>query len=235
MTRLTRRSALAGFGLVVVLGVIGLLLAGSADERPNSFYLNVAPTGVVALVHQGQIACEGPIPVPITSGAIKTFLAVANPPSGGVRLTIRDVGSSRVLATGEARSPYAGDTDASPVAELSTPIPAGRTISVCFRTLGSQRINLVGSGSLSAETLRFAGRTSPVVAALTFLRPRPKSVLSLIPTIFRRASLFRPTWVGAWTFWVLLVGLLATFALAGWAIAQAAREDSDSSERTAAQ
>jgi hypothetical protein len=38
-------------------------------------------------------------------------------------------------------------------------------------------------------------------------------MFSLLPTIFSRAALFRPGWVGAWTFWALLVALTVAVPL----------------------
>ena len=54
------------------------------------------------------------------------------------------------------------------------------------------------------------GRTpSNLALALVFTAPHPASVISLIPTIFRRAALFHPAWMGAWVFWALLGAMLA--------------------------
>jgi hypothetical protein len=70
-----------------------------------------------------------------------------------------------------------------------------------------------------------AGRSA---LALLFLREHPRSLLSLVPTIFRRASLFRPGWVGPWTYWLLSAALLGAFGLAGVAVTRAARSDETS-------
>jgi hypothetical protein len=57
----------------------------------------------------------------------------------------------------------------------------------------------------------------PNRVALWFL-PREheqRSILSQLPAIFDRASLFRPGPVGPWTFWVLLFGVMPLLAYAG--------------------
>jgi hypothetical protein len=69
------------------------------------------------------------------------------------------------------------------------------------------------------------GRNLGSAAAIVLLRSQSSSVLSLLPTIFRRAALFRPTWMGEWTFWVLLAALVAAFPLAALAVASATADD----------
>jgi hypothetical protein len=61
--------------------------------------------------------------------------------------------------------------------------------------------------------------------SLVLLSQSQRSLLAWLPTAFSRASLWRPSWVGAWTFWVLAGGLLATFALAVLAVLKAAEDD----------
>ena len=55
----------------------------------------------------------------------------------------------------------------------------------------------------------------------------PQSLFSMLPTIFRRAMLFRPTWVGAWTFWLLAAAVLGAFALGAVAVARASSADAE--------
>ena len=58
-----------------------------------------------------------------------------------------------------------------------------------------------------------------------FLTQSLRTALSLVPDIFRRAALFHPAWVGAWTFWLLLgVLLLVVPGLLGLAVRAATRQ-----------
>ena len=61
--------------------------------------------------------------------------------------------------------------------------------------------------------------------SLALLSDGDRSLLGSLPTAFSRASLWRPSWVGAWTFWVLAIALLATFGLAVVAVISAAGDD----------
>jgi hypothetical protein len=63
--------------------------------------------------------------------------------------------------------------------------------------------------------------------SLVLLNDGSGSLLDSLSTAFARASLWRPGWVGAWTFWGLTVALVATFGLAVIAIADGARADGD--------
>jgi hypothetical protein len=53
-------------------------------------------------------------------------------------------------------------------------------------------------------------------------------MLALVPDAFERAALFRPAWVGAWTFWVLLGLVVAGMPLLLMAAYRSAVIDSTS-------
>jgi len=54
---------------------------------------------------------------------------------------------------------------------------------------------------------RLRERTDNVDVALELVRAPERSLLSEVPDMFERASLFRPGWMGAWTFWLLLAAV----------------------------
>ena len=57
------------------------------------------------------------------------------------------------------------------------------------------------------------------------------TLLGSLSTAFSRAAIFRPDWVGAWTFWLLLALLACTLPLAGVAIVRAL-DDPDPDENS---
>ena len=61
--------------------------------------------------------------------------------------------------------------------------------------------------------------------SLVLLSDGDRSLLGSLSLAFSRASLWRPSWVGAWTFWVLVIALLVTFGLAVVAVVRAADDD----------
>ena len=226
-----RHPATISFALVALLGLVALLVGAGTDERDYGFSLTAQVSAPLAPLEPGQIACQGPIHTTTTFAKIEAFLATAAAPGAGLDVSVRDARAGTTLATGRVRPHFASEMIVN--VPLSTTIRAGRTITVCLRSTGPQRIALIGSpASDPGVVLTVAGQRTNSEAALTFLRPRPRSLLSLIPTVFDRATLFRPRWVGVWTFWLLAAGLLVAFGIGGLAIAQAVRADTRSSERT---
>ena len=66
----------------------------------------------------------------------------------------------------------------------------------------------------TSGALTLSGKPSNLALAMIFSAPRSRSLIALLPTVFARAALFHPGWMGAWTFWALLVGLLVAAASA---------------------
>jgi hypothetical protein len=62
---------------------------------------------------------------------------------------------------------------------------------------------------------------------MLFLRSRGPSLLSLLPTVFARASRFKLSWAGAWVYWFLCAALFAAAGLVGLALRAAVAEDLD--------
>jgi hypothetical protein len=52
-------------------------------------------------------------------------------------------------------------------------------------------------------------------------------LLSSLGLVLSRAALFRPSWVGSWTFWVLLLALLGTVPLGAITISAAFRLEAE--------
>jgi len=72
-----------------------------------------------------------------------------------------------------------------------------------------------------------SGKKPGLEFSLVLFSGHGQSLLGALGKAFSRASLFRPSWIGAWTFWALAVALVATIAFGAVAIAAAASADSD--------
>jgi hypothetical protein len=219
-----RRSWL-GFAVTAAIGAVVLLTLGFSHERSRAFSLEAPNVQPVAVLAPHTEACEGPIMTPHPVDGVRVWGAAAG------RSTALDVltqsTSGKLLATGRivvSTQPNAYTS------VLTSSIPSGQATTVCLFNGGSSPFSLLGSPSQNpAIRMTVGGRTSPLQFSLVLLRP-PTPLLSLLPTAFSRASLFRPGWVGAWTFWALLAGLVLAVVLAGLAISAAAR--ADARERT---
>jgi len=221
--------------LVAVVGLAGLLLAAGSDGRSTAFSLDVPPIVAVTTLHSGQTACQGPLTATAAFGFVTPWISPSDAsgripqrpvPGAAIDLTVRDAVTNAPLARGQIGAGYVRPI--SPIFALDKTIPSGRRIRVCLRSRGPGIVDLMGASLPTQALLDDDGTASGAgqqALALLFLRQHPRSLLSLVPTIFRRASLFRPGWVGPWTYWVLSAALLGAFALAGVAVTRATRSD----------
>lgn len=211
-----------GFVVVLAVGLGAVAIAGSKAHHARAFSLNVPASRQVAKLTAGQRACEGPITSPVPFGGIRAFAFSPRSPAP-LHFVVSATRGHRVLARGTA---LAAVGFGAVTATLDAPVPAGRRLNVCMGA-GSGRIVLDGGVRPGDNPihLRVAGRTHPYEVSLVMLERRPRPFLSLLPTIFDRAALFRPGWVGAWTFWVLALALLVGVLALGISVSRAALEE----------
>ena len=113
-------------------------------------------------------------------------------------------------------------------------VAGSRKIAVCFRDAGPQGAILSPRpGTPTRVTVeRSAEHSDYADIGLELRRADDRSLLALLPDAFDRASLFRPGWVGAWTYWCLLAALaVGVPLLLVRALASAADEDESDSTR----
>jgi hypothetical protein len=234
-----RRVAVAAIVLgVVAFAAVGLTLSASADQRTLAFSNGVNAFGLGGWVFGANQMCERDVHVEQAFDSIQ-FLIRGVPPEPSLGLTVTRAGSRRVLARGVAPRGWARGLTRPSVSTtpLSRGVPAGGSVNICFRRAGGgkQAGILAGNKDLGADAshavfVESHGRALKTGRDihLVFLRQRGESVLSQIPAMFRRAALFRPSFVGAWTYWALLaVVLLAVPALLVRALWAAERESPD--------
>lgn len=209
---------IGGFVGVLVLGVAVLVLAGARDERSTAFSLNVGAVARVATLAPGHTACQGPIAVDQPIRGLTAWLARDTGPGVALTATLRggQPGGSPAVARLIPSSQPVGDLP-SVGGSLDRTISGG-AVTLCLRSSGSAPAVLLGGPATSASgALTRAGGAGGaggphIAAAVLFEKPHPASLLSLVPTIFSRAALFHPAWLGAWTFWLLLVALVGAAA-----------------------
>jgi hypothetical protein len=228
--------------VVFLVGVGAILVHASSDERPKQQVLGVLVRGSVVALKAGHTGCQGPIGL-----ADRTARVEFNPgtPHGergpAVETQIRAAGTQRVLSRGLLRAGF--DPRLPQTVAVAPALPADTIVDVCFRNLGPRRVLLFGDIAYGTNKTGFAGVHPTIVTssasldgkdlpgrdiAIVFPRPKPRSVVSLVPEMFRRASLFRPGWVGTWTLWVLAgLALLAAPLLLARAAGRAVDEDED--------
>ena len=202
-----RRSGVTALIAIVCAGLVALALVAARDRRELAFTIGVVPSIPAAELSPRATVCQTPITVPQEFSRVS--LRAGNPGGLGQPLAIsvhtadarRELGRGRLLG---------GYPDATEQGTTVGEVDEGQKISVCVRNIGTQKVTLYGNaaGAALPSAALVKGRPLETDITLVFLNRERHSMLSLLPEVFERASLFRPGWVGPWLFWVLSVAAL---------------------------
>lgn len=224
------RSA-ALFLAIVALGIAGLTVLASGDERHVVQTTGVLVIAPVAGIAPGSEACQEPI-VTVDDVSAVGFNIGAATPTPRLSVLVRDAESRSVVSRGTI--PEGFDAGALVVADLQPAVPAESPVAVCLRNHSTAGIHAlvygddaqtdlceVFPGSLACRW-RFAHPTSttsqarvggvevPGTMNVVMLRKPGESVLSQVGKVWDRASTFRPGFVTPVLWWLLLaLALLA--------------------------
>jgi hypothetical protein len=198
-----------------VLAIVGVSVAAIAltailDHTPKAFTLGVPAEAGVAPLDPGHVICQQPIDVAAGAefDAIRAQIGTYGKPGSALVVTVRD-SANRVLARGRQAGGY-GDVAVLPTHRIALDrmVRAPR-VDVCLRNVGTRRVAFYGTGDLAARgsSAFLDGKPLAVDLSLSFERS-PRSLASLVPLMFERASLFRFPWVGPWLYWLLGAVLL---------------------------
>jgi hypothetical protein len=180
---------------VVALAQSKTRLAGTNSVRPEAFVVKLKP---------GRPVCQTNVLVPADSAGARVLVGTFGRP--GPRLTVR-VEDER--ASLRRRGSVEGYRDGSqPTVSFEQISSTTRVDRVCL-AVEDHVVALAGQpgrGADSTSGLLAGRRAVGADLSLEFVRPGKQSLAALAPIAFHRASLFRPGWVGTWTFWGL--GLL---------------------------
>jgi len=217
------RGPVATFLLVLLAGLV-LLVAIAADDR-RGFRLYVASDSQV-LVRPGQELCSGLIRPP-GAGADRVRFWARSARGGTappVVVRVRRSRTAQTLADGTAASGPAGPR----TVRLRGSVAGSRKVVACFLDTGADPAILSPRpGTPTRVTIeRSSDLTDYADIALELIRSDDRSVLAALPDAFDHAALFRPGWVGAWTYWCLLAALaVGVPLLLVRALASASEED----------
>lgn len=229
MRRLTLTGA--AFAGALVLVAAGLIVGGLSDRQRTAFSVDVPAGGPVARLTAGRRFCQGPIAVPRAFSGVRVWIVPTTSHPASVTVSVRRTGPDAVRVAGQLGIPVGvvPGALASPAAGFSRPVSSGGPVQLCLRSGTGAPLYLIGAQPTSGSGLISPSPPAgPGAASLVFLAPRSRSVLGLVPTMMARAALFRPTWMGAWTYWVLLAGLVAAVLLLGASVVATARAEAES-------
>jgi len=198
---------------LVVLAVFGLrpfTVREAALDVPNQFQ--------VAALEKGQQVCEGPVTASTPVQGVAIWGGPVSLPSR-TTVSLQTADTHRTLASGTIRATGAAEHRTL----FKRAVGARRALRVCLRET-SNSFSLLGSPSIDPHVV-MTGVKPGFEFSLVLLRRSGQSLLGSLPEAFDRASLFKLSWIGSWTFWALAGGLLATIVLGAFAIAAAAAAD----------
>ena len=212
-----RRRGWLVFAAGAVLAVAALLASGLSTTTVRRYALGAPDTSSVAELHRGRRVCEGPVTTPAGVDRIAVFGAAVSA-TAAVRVDVERVHPRRLQSSGRFTARSGGGDY---VTILNRPVPRGQVVRICL-TGERNTFSLLGSAAVNpAITMSGAHRG----LEFSLLLDGRQSLISSLPTVFSRAALFKLSWVGSWTFWVLTAALLACFGLGGLALAGAAAAD----------
>ena len=210
------RAALAAL-VACAAGVAIVLLCAATDQRHLAFSLAVRPSEPGVEAQPGQEACQRDVDVEEPFDSVTILPAAFFHPVPRLRVRVLD---RRTRAQVAGATLGDGHPENKPTTiRLDRTVRKGRPIDVCFRNLGAWKLAFF-SGPASDNEPSFGtldGKFIHSDVLIDFVRSKPRTTLDMVPDIFRRASLFHPSWVGAWTFWLLsaVLVLLVPAALVG--------------------
>ncbi|MFY9488629.1 MAG: DUF2142 domain-containing protein [Solirubrobacterales bacterium] len=217
-----RRAQLASIALLAIAftAIAAYLLFHPEVRRSGT---NSVPADIffVTLDQEHPELCVRGGTIPPGTGGIRTLLGTFGAAGPPLQLTIAD-GSGTLLR--EARFSGYGD-GARPVIAFDELPDAVKNSSICLK-IASGKLGLFGSpnGNLDPTAAGFRGKSpAPGDLSIEYLRPGKHSLASMVGDVMKRASLFRPSWVGPWTFYVVFVLAFAVIALALWQLLRLSR------------
>lgn len=207
-------------GACGVAVLVALFVSALPTAPRRTFAASTADIALVATLHKGQHICESPIE---SEGAFRTAVFWTAGVGSSALVKVHAGTTARAPIISEAVLAGTNGVPASTPVRLTKAVDSGAPVTICLSERHATMTLYGGSPSYGGPTI--IGSSPGTALWLQLQTSKPQSLLASLPVAFRRASLFRPTWVGAWTFWVLLVGLVAVLPAGLICLHSAARDE----------
>lgn len=208
--RLQTLAISAVLALALVIAAVVLLPAEPRATGNNGVWPETFLSPLTA--ENGPLCTAGVTPT-AGSTAVRVWVGTFGNDAASMSMKVRD-------AAGKQLSGWQSKTFADG-AKIAFELPAGdhEDLTLCWKVTGDARVAFPGvrNGSANPAQKTTLGRTAlGDDLSIEYLQAGERSALAMAPKVFQRASLFRPSWVGAWTYWLLFVisGLTLAFGIA---------------------
>jgi hypothetical protein len=195
-----------GAGLLLLAGAIVVALSRAPASVAGA---NKAPGGGEALIASttaGATYCQAREVLPHGTSAIRVWLDAA----AGPRVLVSLYSAGRLIGSGTRGSGWTGGSVTVPVKPLTRTF-AGVTVCVSFHA-HDETIVVQGAYTPPQDEAHDGGRPLPGRISIEYLRPGPRSWLSLVPDVIRHMSLGR-AWAGTWIVYLMLALVASIVAI----------------------
>jgi hypothetical protein len=205
--RLPRRWYAVAAGVVALAAAVAALIWALSQERSLTGTNSVAPRYSIGQTGPGQQFCQGGLQVPGNTNAVTMRLQGPGPPAV---VTLRfDAAGRAQTSRRELRGTDFFDTDFPLTATGANVV--GR---VCIT--GSRPVNVAGqTEGVSPANATLDGKPTSGKAMVLLRRLPARGLVSALPDGTKHAALFRPGFVGAWTYFVLGAIVVLLWVAAG--------------------
>jgi hypothetical protein len=204
---------------IVVVALGALLIAGSRHVTVRTASADAPNQLAIATLRPGQAACEGPLTSRGPARSVGIWGSAATP-TARLTVAVKDPSTHGTVTSGSLQ---AGARQGEWTARLARQVPGGHPLQICL-TSDAGTFSLTGS-TASEPGVSVTGIPAGQRFSLVLLSDDNRSLLGSLSLAFSRASLWRLSWVGAWTFWVLAITVLMAFGLVVAAVVRAADDD----------
>ncbi len=198
--------------VLLVAMVIALSQLVSSQQRLSGNN-GVSPDAFISIMSSSSDPlCVQGVDLPPDSAGIRLFLGTYHRSDQQISLTAFDAAGDEL---GRATSAKFDDGD-----RVFVPVPTKQKndLTLCVTPLDG-RIAVPGSpnGNANIDQVSMLG-DSPVEGdiSIEYMRAGSESLVSTVGTVFDRAALFRPAWIGAWTYYLAFLCFLLVIAFAWW-------------------
>ncbi len=167
----------------------------------------------VAELRAGESACQAPVILAKGSDGVRLFVGTYQQRGPALEAVVRDM-NGRILRRGALSAGYPDATWQ--VVRFDPATSSVQAGSLCVRAK-TGRVALAGNmdGTLNPnQALAVGGKPTTADLSYQLVRSGGGTLFALFPTIFHRASLLHPSWVGAWTYYLAALVLVALMVAA---------------------